>query len=403
MNYNFTKLIDRRGKDATAVDSIGKIKWGFEPKGAKPGFDEIPMWVADMNFETAPSIVRAIEERLQHPLFGYFSASDAYYESIIDWQKKHYGYTDLTADMIGYENGVHGGITSTINTVTQPGDAVFLHSPTYVGFMEDLEHTGRRPILSPIVKDSEGVWRMDFDDMERKLSESGAHLAIFCSPHNPTGRVWERWEIEKAMELFKKHDCVVISDEIWSDLIMPGYTHIPTITVSKDAASRTVALYAPSKTFNLAGLIGSYHIIKNPLLREKVTRFGVYTAYNEMNVLSMHALIGAYKPEGEVWLSELLAVLESNCRYATDFINNNLKGCHASMPQGTYMVFMDCRDYMKESGKTLDQIMEAGWDVGVAYQDGRHFNDDGSIRINVALPHSRVVEAFDRLAKYVFV
>ncbi len=287
--------------------------------------------------------------------------------------------------------------------MTQPGDAVFLHSPTYVGFMEDLAHTGRRPILSPIKKGSDGVWRMDFDDMDRKLTESGAHLAIFCSPHNPTGRVWERWEIEKAMELFKKHDCVVISDEIWSDLIMPGYTHIPTLTVSEDAANRTVALYAPSKTFNLAGLIGSYHIIKNPLLREKVTRFGVYTAYNEMNVLSMHALIGAYRAEGEAWLLELLTVLESNCRYAVDFINHNLKGCHASMPQGTYMVFMDCRDYMKESGKTLDAIMESGWDVGVAYQDGRHFNDDGSIRINVALPHSRVVEAFDRLAKYVFV
>ncbi len=402
MKYDFSTIIDRKGKDANAVDMIGKMKWGFEPGAAVEGFDEIPMWVADMNFATSPSITHALEERIKHPLYGYFSPSQEYYRSIINWQVKH-GYTDLKEDMIGYENGVHGCIVTAINALTEPGDKILLHSPTYVGFMTDLSITGRIPVLSELKKDEEGIFRMDFPDMDKKLKENSIRLVIFCSPHNPTGRVWEKWEIEKAMEIFRENDCIVISDEIWSDLVLPGYKHIPTCLVSDDAMNRTIDIYSPSKGFNLAGLVGSYHIIANPLLREKLEKHGDNTRYNSMNVLSMHALIGAYDPEGEEWLSELLQVIQNNCIYAKDFIDKHLDGCHVSMPQGTYMIFMDCREYMEEHNKTLDEILKAGWDVGVAYQDGRKFNDDFSIRMNLALPFPRVAEAFDRMKKYVFV
>ncbi len=172
--------------------------------------------------------------------------------------------------------------------------------------------------------------------------------------------------------------------------------------VSEDARSRTISIYAPSKTFNLAGLIGSYHIIQDEVLREKITRHGDRTHYNEMNVLSMHALIGAYSEEGHAWTDELCKVLEENCRYAADYINQHFDGCSISMPQGTYMLFMECSEYLKRSGRTLDELLKAGWDVGVAYQDGRKFAWEDAIRINCALPMSRLEEAMERLTKYVF-
>lgn len=297
MKYDFTSIMNRHGKDAIAVDSVGQMN-GFAPEAPKPGFDVIPMWVADMNFPTVPTIQQAIIERAQHPAFGYFSATDEYYDSIIRWHQTRNGVIGLTKECIGYENGVLGGVISALTSFAAPGDAVLLHSPTYIGFTASVENNGYKIVHSPLVKDENGVWRMDFEDMDAKIKANHIHVAIFCSPHNPCGRVWERWELEKAMEVYRANDCLVISDEIWSDIILNGHKHIPTQSVSEDARSRTVALYAPSKTFNLAGLVGSYHIIYNPYLRDRVRAKSSKPHYNDMNVLSMHALIGAYKPEG---------------------------------------------------------------------------------------------------------
>ena len=402
MKYDFTSIIDRRGKDAKAVEGIGHKVWGNEPDAPKDGFDPIPMWVADMNFATCPSVPAAIIERAKHPLYGYFSASDVYYEKIIQWQTERNGFRDLKREYIGYENGVHGCVTSAVQTLTAPGDKVLLHSPTYVGFAADVEYLGRTSVYSPLKKDENGVWRMDYEDMDAKLKANNIHLAIFCSPHNPAGRVWERWELEKAMEVFEANQCFVISDEIWADITYTGHQHTPTLMVNDWAREHTVAVYAPSKTFNLAGLIGSYHIIYNKYLRDRVTAHGDATHYNEMNVLSMHALIGAYSDEGREWVSELLQVLEGNCKYACDHIRQHYDGVDVSMPQGTYMLFLDLTDYCRRTGKTLDQVIKAGWDVGVAWQDGRAFHGPCHIRMNLASPLSRIQEAFDRLDKYVF-
>jgi cystathionine beta-lyase len=265
-----------------------------------------------------------------------------------------------------------------------------------------LENNGRKIIHSPLKQDENGVWRMDYEDMDKKIKAHKIHTAIFCNPHNPCGRVWEKWEIEKAMEVYKNNDCVVISDEIWSDLILDGNKHIPIQSVSEDARKRTVALYAPSKTFNLAGLIGSYHIIYDPYLRDRVRAQSSKSHYNDMNVLSMHALIGAYRPEGAEWVDELCQVLTNNVDYAYDYITKNFKGVKLSKPQGTYMLFMDCTDWCKENGKTIDELEKSGWDVGVAWQDGRMFHGPCSIRLNLALPFSRVEEAMKRLNEYVF-
>lgn len=243
---------------------------------------------------------------------------------------------------------------------------------------------------------------MDYEDMDEKIRKYNIHTAIFCSPHNPCGRVWERWEIEKAMEIYKANDCVVISDEIWSDIILEGGQHIPTQSVSEDARNRTIAVYAPSKTFNLAGLVGSYHIIYNKYLRDRVRAKSSKPHYNEMNVLSMYALIGAYKQEGYEWVDELCEVLTANVDYACKYIEKNFEGIEVSKPQGTYMIFLDCTKWCEKNNKTLDELLKAGWDVGVAWQDGRPFYHPCAIRMNLALPFERVKEAFVRLQKYVF-
>ena len=398
MKFDFTTIYDRRGRDAMAVDAVEKIPV-FQPN---EGFDAIPMWVADMNFATAPAVTEAIRKRLEHPLFGYFMTSDEYFDSIIRWQQRRNGVTGLEKEHIGYENGVLGGLMSALAAVCARGDNVLVHSPTYIGFTRSIENGGYHVITSPLKPDRYGVQRMDFFDMETKIKRNDIRAVVFCSPHNPTGRVWEQEELEHFMDMARRLNVTVISDEIWSDLTLRGHQHIPLQSVSDDARQRTVALYAPSKTFNLAGLIGSYHIIYNKALRERVERESSLCHYNDMNVMSMHALIGAYRPEGYEWLDELRHVLTGNVDYALGYIAQHFPGVQAARPQGTYMLFLDCTAWCRDNGKTLDQLLRAGWDVGVAWQDGRPFHGPCSIRMNLALPLSRVQEAMERLDRYVF-
>ena len=400
MKYDFTSILDRKGKDAIAIDMVGAP--GSPYPAPREGFDVIPMWVADMNFPVVPTIQQAMIARAEHPTFGYFSPPDAYFDAIIRWQQTRNGITGLSKEHIGYENGVLGGVVTAMNVLCSKGDKVLVHSPTYVGFTHCLENNGYDIVHSPLVRDEQGVWRMDFADMEKKIVEGKIHTAIFCSPHNPCGRVWERWEIEQAMELFRKYDVMVISDEIWSDIIRPGCKHIPTQSVSEDAKMRTVALYAPSKTFNLAGLVGSYHIIYNSWLRDRCDKESSLSHYNSMNVMSMHALLGAYQPEGYEWADELCQVIAGNVDFACDYIAQHFPGVTVSKPQGTYMLLLECGQWLAQHGKTMDDLLAAGWDVGVIWQDGRAFQAPTSIRMNLALPLSRVQEAFQRLDRYVF-
>ena len=400
MKYDFTSIMDRHGMDAIAVDGIGgESGYAAAPK---PGFDIIPMWVADMNFPTVPTIPEAIINRAKHPAYGYFSLRDEYYDSIIRWQKNRNSVTGLGRECIGYENGVLGGVISALNVFCSKGDKVLLHTPTYIGFTSALGNNGYEMVLSPLKKDPDNTWRMDFEDMEDKIRKEKIHAAVFCSPHNPCGRVWERWELEKAMELFRKYDVYVVSDEIWSDIILAGHHHIPTQSVSEDARMRTVAMYAPSKTFNLAGLVGSYHIIYNPWIRDRVMKESSLCHYNDANMLSMHALMGAYRQEGEEWVDELCAVITENVEYACDHIEKHYPGVTVSRPQGTYMLFLDCEEWCRSHDMTLEELEKAGWDVGVIWQDGKMFHGEYSIRMNLALPLSRVKEAFRRLDEYVF-
>ena len=396
MKYDFETLIERHGKDSIAVEC--------PPNGelTKAGFTQIPMWVADMNFPTVPTIPERIAERAAHPAYGYYEPRKEYFDAIIDWQRTQNHVTDLKKEDIGYENGGLGGVASALRVFCQPGDAILVHAPTYIGFTHVFTSAGYNPVLSYLKKDENGVWRMDYADMEQKIRENNIHTTVFCSPHNPCGRVWEKEEIEKAMALFEKYQVNVISDEIWSDLILAGHQHIPTQSVSAYAHDHTAAFYAPSKTFNLAGLIGSYHIIYNKAIRDEVVRASKTTHYNSMNVLSMYALMGAYTPEGHDWLNQLREVLTKNTAYGAQYIKDHVKGVECAAPQGTYMLFLHCEDWCRAHNVDMDTLQKKGAEVGVMWQDGRPFHDPYGIRMNLAVPYSLVVEAFDRLDKYVF-
>lgn len=397
MKYDFTSIIDRTGKDAIAVERIP-----IQGAEIQEGFSRIPMWVADMNFATAPSVQAAIMERCKHPAFGYFDLSDDYYNAIIDWQAKRNGVEGLEKAHIGYENGVLGGLMSALSSLCHRGARVLLHAPTYIGFTKCLENNCYDIVLSPLKQDADGVWRMDYEDMAEKLERYRIRVAVLCSPHNPCGRVWERWELERAMEVYRAHNCIVISDEIWSDLTLAGQKHIPTQSISEDAKKRTVALYAPSKTFNLAGLVGAYHIIYDDALRDRINEWSSFSHYNSCNVLSMHALIGAYSAEGAAWVDELREVLTDNVDYAYDYICRHFEGVKLAKPQGTYMLFLDCTQWCEQHHKSMDELLKAGVAVGVIWQDGRPFHGAHAIRMNLALPHALVVEALERLDRYVF-
>ena len=397
MPYDFTTVLDRRGMDSIAADIV---PWDVS---VDEGFDAIPMWVADMAYPVAPPVLDAMRKRLEFPSLGYYAMSEEYYDSILSWQRRRHGVEGLEREHIGYENGVLGGVAAAVQAFTAPGEKILVHSPTYVGFTHTVGNLGRVLVHSPLRRDEDGIWRMDYADMEEKIAAEHIHLVIFCSPHNPAGRVWERAELEKAMAVFEKHDCLVISDEIWSDIVMPGFRHIPTQSVSEDARRRTIAFYAPSKTFSLAGLVGSYHIVYSRYLRERLVRQSEQSHYNSCNVLSMHALVGAYSPEGERWAEEMIRAVDGNFAYACGFIAEHFPGVKVMRPQGTYMLFLDCHDWCAAHGVPIGELQRRAVRKGVIWQNGEDFVWPETIRMNLALPLSRLREAMERLKQYAFV
>ena len=397
MKYDFTSIMDRMGKDAIAVEALGQNP--MAPKPPKEGFDVIPMWVADMNFPTVPTIPEAIIERAKHPAYGYFSTRKEYLDSIIKWHETRNDVTGLTPECIGYENGVLGILSSALEAFSASGEPILVQSPCYIGFIHTLNNLGRKIIDSPLKKEEN--WAMDYEDIEKKIIKHNIHFAIFCSPHNPTGRVWKKEEIQKFMAICKKHDVLVFSDEIWSDLVRKENTHIPTQSVSEDAKKRSIAAYAPSKTFNLAGLVGSYHIVYDKYLRDRLNKQASLSHYNSPNVLSVHALIGAYCKDGLDWVNELNEVIANNVDYALDFIHNNFKDIKVIKPEGTYMLYLDCTKYLDTHDITMDELLKKGVHYGVCWQDGRPFMNPNTIRMNLALPTSLVEEAFSRLKEFV--
>lgn len=356
MKYDFTTLLNRKGHDALALDVLP-----IKDVEVDPNFSTIPMWVADMNYPVFENIQKQMIERINEPHFGYFEIPEDYYKAIQFWQKETHGI-DVEKEAIGYENGVLGILSSALETFSASGEPILVQSPCYIGFIHTLNNLGRKIIDSPLKKE----------------------------------------EIQTFMDICKKHDVLVFSDEIWSDLVRKENTHIPTQSISEDAKKRTIAAYAPSKTFNLAGLVGSYHIVYDKYLRDRLNKQASLSHYNSPNILSVHALMGAYCKEGLYWVNELNEVISNNIDYALDFIHNNFKGIEVIKPEGTYMLYLDCTKYLDTHDITMDELLKKGVHYGVCWQDGRPFMNPNTIRMNLALPSILVEEAFSRLKKFVF-
>lgn len=401
MKYDFTTYLDRTNTSSIAVDLSNSLG-GVAIPPCKDGFDPIPMWIADMTLKTAPCVINKITERLGHEIFGYTHNSEEYYNAIINWHAKRKNVTDLKPCNIGYENGVMGGVLSALRTLCSTGDKILIHSPTYLGFTMSLSNAGYKMIHSSLFLDENNIWRMNFEDMEEKIKNQKIHAMVFCSPHNPCGRVYEKWEIEKVVEICEKYDVYIVADEIWSDIILDGNKHIPTQSVSEQAKNRTIALYAPSKTFNIAGLVGAYHVIYNQRLNDRVLKESSISHYNETNILSMQALMGAYSDEGHEWADELCKVLSQNINDAYEFFTKKVSGIKVTKPQATYLLFIDCTKWLEDHNKTLNELISLGYEYGIMWQSGEGFNGKNCIRINFALPHHKVIESLDRLDKYVF-
>ena len=404
MTYNFDEIIDRRHTNALNTDGFRGYIFHAGPEKVFAFKDEefVRMWVADMEFAVAPEILDALRARIDRRIFGYTGLyDDEYYRTFSKWCRDHYDWS-FPKEQLCVSPGIIPALYQLTETLCGPDEKVLLNTPAYGYFLHAAEYASVDVLTSPLHKKADGTFEVDYEDFERKCADPACKLVFWCNPHNPTGRMWTEEELHRVAAIIEKYNLWVVSDEIHCDLIRCGRRHIPMAKVM-DRYPKLITCMAPSKTFNLAGLIGSYHIVYNETLHKRMKKESSLSHYNSMNVLSMHALIGAYSDEGSQWVDELREVLTENVKYACRFIRKNLPGVSVQQPEGTYMLFLDCEEYCRRSGRTLDEVKKAGYEVGVVWQDGRPFHGAHHIRMNLALPMEKVVIAMDRLKEYVFI
>ena len=391
MQYDFDTPIDRT--------HTWSIKHDFKKENGKAD-DILPLWVADMDFRSPDSVVEALKKAVDHGIFGYSRADESYFDAVAAWYQKRHHLT-LQPEWMTCTPGIVFALSIAVRAFTQEGDAVLIQPPVYHPFSRAILRNKRTLVENPLVL-KDGHYEMDLEELEQKVLDEHVKLMILCNPHNPVGRVWTREELTALADICLRHHVYVISDEIHGDFVWQGHEQTPYASISEEACLHSMMCTAPSKTFNLAGLVGSYHIVYNSWWRDRMEKESSLSHYNMMNVLSMHALIGAYKPEGYEWTNELCEVLTSNIDFACDYIEKHFEGVTVSKPQGTYMLFVDCTDWCKAHGKTIEDVEHACWDVGAAIQDGTMFFGPCHLRMNLASPRSRIEEAFHRMDKYVF-
>ena len=377
--YDFDQIIDRRGTDC--------LKWDDN------GSPEIhPMWVADMDFAVAPQIQKAMEKRLAHPVYGYTFHGDELMNAITSWVKRRYGW-EISKDWIAFSPGVVPALAMSVLAFTNPGDRVLIMTPVYRPFYNSIRENGRVIIDHPLKKDEEGHYSIDFDLLESQI-DSRCKVMMMCSPHNPAGRVWTREELERLAQIAKKHDLVVVSDEIHADFVFSGHRHTSIASLSPDMEQRTVTAYAPSKTFNLAGLCQSYVVIPNEKLRRAF--MSVYDALDlGSNIFGMTALTAAYN-EAEDWLDELLVYLEENRDFAVAFIRENIPQIKVYPPDGTYLLWLDCSGLGLEKEDLNRFFLE---EAKVRMNAGYRFSERCGtfMRLNIGCPRALLEEGLKRI------
>lgn len=387
MKYNFNERIDR-SENHSAKWAEMEMKFGRN--------DLTPMWVADMDIKTAPEILEAMRNKLEQEIFGYVYRPDSYYESAANWLKKRFGYEISPATLI-HSPGVVPSMSILVKMLTKETDKILIQSPVYPPFASSVKDNGRTLVENNLVKDENGYYTVDFEDLEKKLSCEDVTLFILCNPHNPVGRVWKKDELEKMGELCRKYNVRILADEIWRDLIMPGHKHIPMASLSKEIEDITITLFSPTKSFNLAGLQASFVTFPRAEERKEFDDILGKMDVKRNNPFSLVAFEAAYE-KCENWLEQLIEHIDGNMQYVIDFINEKLPMIKTAKPEGTYLMWLDFNGVGIPQDKIQDFLIN---EAKVAMNDGATFGENGKgfFRMNVTCPRYMVEEAMEKIEK----
>lgn len=385
MRYDFDEVVPRRG--------TGSYKWDAQDEP-----DMLPMWVADMDFRTAPVVVEALRKRVEHGVFGYTRVPDSYYEAVTDWFARRHGWT-ICREWIIYTSGVVPALSAAIRALTSPGDKVLLQTPVYNCFFSSIRNNGCVVVSAPLVRGAEGRYGIDFDDLERKAADPKVRVMLLCNPHNPTGRVWTAEELLRIGEICLRNEVVVIADEIHCELVFPGRTHTPFASLSDELLRRSVICLSPSKAFNIAGLQIANIVAADPQIRAQIDRAININEVCDVNPFGVAATIAAYAG-GEEWLTQLTDYLWRNYRRMADFCREHLPHFPITELEGTYLVWMDCRTLGVSSAALERRLRD---EAGLWLNAGTMYGPEGEgfMRWNIACPRSLLTDGLIRFRDFV--
>lgn len=388
MKYNFDEIVDRSGTSAIKTDCL--------PKGAPK--DALALWVADMDFPCAEPILKALHERIDRKIFGYteYDTKECK-DAVLNWFKRRYGWEEK-AENLFYSPGIVSAYSMLLNLLAEEGDGIVLQKPIYYPFTIKAKTNGRVPVGSGLIYE-DGVYRIDFEDLDRKMADPKNKVLVFCSPHNPTGRVWSAEEIRHVVDICKKYDKWIICDEIHCDLLRKGVVFEPILKVAPDYADRIVVCTAPSKTFNLAGMKTSNIVIHNSELQDAWLKYaGGRLSVNSGFALGMTAMIAAYN-EGEEWLAQVSEYIDGNFAYVDEFLKKYLPKAHLVPAEGTYLAWIDFNGYVHGDEKKLEELMQQK--ARVALDEGYIFGEAGKgfERINLASARSVIADCMERIRR----
>lgn len=384
--YNFNQIVNRENTSCVKYDSRESIFGNSKV---------LPMWVADMDIPTPDFIIKALEKRCTHPILGYTVRDNAFNNAIVWWNEHRHGWK-IKSEYICFCAGVVSGLNHAIQALTRVGDKIIIQPPVYHPFFSTVENNGRILVHNPLIKVNDN-YIIDYHNLE-ELAAEGAKVIILSNPHNPVGRVWRKEELVKLGEICLKHNILVVSDEIHSDLIYKPNKHTPFASISDQFAMNSITFASSSKTFNIAGLFTGHAIIPNPELREKYNQALEMTGAGMGNIFGFEAVKAAYTIQGEQWLEELLVHFQGNIHLVQDFLKSNLPKIKSTEIQGTYLLWLDFNALGLEDDKINDLLINKA-EVGLNKGDGFGNQGKGFQRMNIACPRSHVEEALDRIYK----
>lgn len=382
MKYDFDRLTDRRG--------WGSLKWDV-PEG------ELPMWVADMDFETAPEIKEELMARVAHGIYGYSVVTEDWYEAYMNWWSRRH-HLEIERDWLIFCTGVVPAISSAVRKMTTVGENVLIQTPVYNIFFNSIRNNGRNVLESPLKYDGR-EYSIDFEDLERKLADPQTTLMLLCNPHNPVGKIWDRETLFRIGELCAKHHVLVLSDEIHCDLTDPGWEYVPFASVSETCRNNSITCMAPTKTFGIPGLQTAAVMVPDPVLRHKVNRGLNTDELAEPNAFAVGGAVAAFQ-RGEEWLEELREYLAENKRCVRRFMESRLPMIRVVPSQATYLLWLDCSAVAEDGGELAEFIRR---DSGLYLTEGQEYGSCGKqfIRLNPACPRQRLTEGLERLEESV--